>query len=309
MMIRHRSRSRSSSPATRASFVDRERGLASAAVAGLYERHRSKRQFEAARDGIRSVARSRSRSRSRSRLMTPSSLGEAHKVMKNDYARPEHSIYDFPRVNRAVSNIAKPATSPIIIRQRAEPPTGISTSSAIDFHESQTDLGDSASTKLHATVDVGTDLSLSEDGYDSDSTGNHDHQPDARSELLEKLMTGFRDTYFAAVKTWLCQKHIRARQGNQSGTNAAGESNDNAIALPQNRLGGVGKHKRRSEDRDHDDDGGDSNQRKKPHISSPGKDDSVKRKLACPFFKRKPRIYMLWKSCPGPGWDSVHHLK
>ncbi|RFU31470.1 hypothetical protein B7463_g4863, partial [Scytalidium lignicola] len=31
--------------------------------------------------------------------------------------------------------------------------------------------------------------------------------------------------------------------------------------------------------------------------------------LACPFFKHNPRKYMYWRSCPGPGWNTVHRIK
>jgi hypothetical protein len=31
--------------------------------------------------------------------------------------------------------------------------------------------------------------------------------------------------------------------------------------------------------------------------------------FACPFFKYNPRKYMCWRSCPGPGWKTVHRIK
>jgi hypothetical protein len=31
--------------------------------------------------------------------------------------------------------------------------------------------------------------------------------------------------------------------------------------------------------------------------------------FACPFFKYNPRKYMRWRSCPGPGWNTVHRIK
>jgi hypothetical protein len=31
--------------------------------------------------------------------------------------------------------------------------------------------------------------------------------------------------------------------------------------------------------------------------------------FACPFFKYNPRKYMCWRSCPGPGWNTVHRIK
>lgn len=33
------------------------------------------------------------------------------------------------------------------------------------------------------------------------------------------------------------------------------------------------------------------------------------RKLACPYFKRDPSTYQNWRTCPGPGWGTVHRLK
>ena len=33
------------------------------------------------------------------------------------------------------------------------------------------------------------------------------------------------------------------------------------------------------------------------------------RNFACPFFKHNPSRYMSWRSCPGPGWNSVHRVK
>ncbi|KAK3307688.1 uncharacterized protein B0T15DRAFT_393551 [Chaetomium strumarium] len=36
---------------------------------------------------------------------------------------------------------------------------------------------------------------------------------------------------------------------------------------------------------------------------------SVSGKFACPYFKRNPKKYRKWTSCPGPGWDEVHRAK
>ncbi|KAK1752041.1 hypothetical protein QBC47DRAFT_306505 [Echria macrotheca] len=33
------------------------------------------------------------------------------------------------------------------------------------------------------------------------------------------------------------------------------------------------------------------------------------KKFACPYFKRNPKKYSKWTSCPGPGWDEVHRVK
>jgi hypothetical protein len=37
--------------------------------------------------------------------------------------------------------------------------------------------------------------------------------------------------------------------------------------------------------------------------------DAGAKKFACPYFKRNPKKYRKWTSCPGPGWDEVHRVK
>jgi hypothetical protein len=34
-----------------------------------------------------------------------------------------------------------------------------------------------------------------------------------------------------------------------------------------------------------------------------------RRKFACPFYKRDPERHCKWRSCSGPGWDTIHRLK
>ncbi|KAF2093348.1 hypothetical protein NA57DRAFT_81278 [Rhizodiscina lignyota] len=41
----------------------------------------------------------------------------------------------------------------------------------------------------------------------------------------------------------------------------------------------------------------------------PGHYDLAERRLACPYFQRNPSRYMSRRSCPGPGWKSVHRVK
>ncbi|KAL2022647.1 hypothetical protein VTK56DRAFT_4991 [Thermocarpiscus australiensis] len=59
--------------------------------------------------------------------------------------------------------------------------------------------------------------------------------------------------------------------------------------------------------------GGDGDGRRKKPKAAPS--DSVasggygSRKFACPYFKRNPRKYRNWTSCPGPGWEEVHRVK
>lgn len=53
-------------------------------------------------------------------------------------------------------------------------------------------------------------------------------------------------------------------------------------------------------------DGGD--RRRKGRGLSGFSADTTKR-LACPYYKRNPRKYCTWTSCPGPGWDEIHRVK
>lgn len=32
-------------------------------------------------------------------------------------------------------------------------------------------------------------------------------------------------------------------------------------------------------------------------------------RLACPYFKHNPPKYQQWRTCPGPGWETVHRVK
>jgi hypothetical protein len=44
-------------------------------------------------------------------------------------------------------------------------------------------------------------------------------------------------------------------------------------------------------------------------LDTVGAGEGAKPKFACPYFKRNPKKYRQWTSCPGPGWDEVHRVK
>ncbi|KAL2196686.1 hypothetical protein P885DRAFT_36905 [Corynascus similis CBS 632.67] len=58
---------------------------------------------------------------------------------------------------------------------------------------------------------------------------------------------------------------------------------------------------------DTDGDGRRKKSKRTPSAATTGNGGS--RKFACPYFKRNPRKYRQWTSCPGPGWDEVHRVK
>ncbi|KAL2158714.1 hypothetical protein VTH06DRAFT_4196 [Thermothelomyces fergusii] len=60
------------------------------------------------------------------------------------------------------------------------------------------------------------------------------------------------------------------------------------------------------------DEGEDGDGRRKKSKRSPNAAGTGGRgspKFACPYFKRNPKKYRKWTSCPGPGWDEVHRVK
>jgi hypothetical protein len=59
-----------------------------------------------------------------------------------------------------------------------------------------------------------------------------------------------------------------------------------------------------------DDDGDGTDKRRCVQPStSPIRRTGPKRKFACPFFKHDAEKHQRWRSCRGPGWDTVHRVK
>jgi hypothetical protein len=59
-------------------------------------------------------------------------------------------------------------------------------------------------------------------------------------------------------------------------------------------------------------DGDGDGRRKKARLGSSAAEvagGSLSGKFACPYFKRNPKKYRKWTSCPGPGWNEVHRVK
>lgn len=60
----------------------------------------------------------------------------------------------------------------------------------------------------------------------------------------------------------------------------------------------------------HEEPDGDGRRKKaKRVLDTVGVAENGRRKFACPYFKRNPKKYRKWTSCPGPGWDEVHRVK
>jgi len=123
-----------------------------------------------------------------------------------------------------------------------------------------------------------------------------------KEQLIDRLMLRFYEIFnttgFSGAKD----------QGSSSAPNV---STSHSNTSPQ-RSSNAGSKKRTSDERgeDQDDENDNSNSRKRSKNSDGAAVlDEEKKKLACPYFKHNPRKYQGLRSCPGPGWDTVHRLK
>lgn len=79
----------------------------------------------------------------------------------------------------------------------------------------------------------------------------------------------------------------------------------------QERATKSGKRSRTSREKDHLLDESDEDDRETVTLKARlnGPEYGNLQKLACPYYKRSPHKYSKFRSCKGPGWDSVHRLK
>jgi hypothetical protein len=91
-------------------------------------------------------------------------------------------------------------------------------------------------------------------------------------------------------------------QGNAGNTSRTGRGGSQS---------GGSKRKSRIEDTlppdDQDEDG--TNKRRRISITTTTEDSESGPRFACPFFKHDPNRYRNRRTCPGPGWPTVHRMK
>lgn len=127
--------------------------------------------------------------------------------------------------------------------------------------------------------------------------------PLRKRELVDRIMLDFYAMFDPSSRIIACA-------GSSSSTPQQSDGYDKFVRGPSSR-GGEYKRKATDEDSsDRDDDADrDSNKRRRPDPSNPGVNLEATKKFACPYFKHNPRRYQSVRSCPGPGWDTVHRLK
>ncbi|GAB1318649.1 metalloendopeptidase [Madurella fahalii] len=141
-----------------------------------------------------------------------------------------------------------------------------------------------------------------------------------RQDFINRIMRGlcqFLDSKIADThKTKSHGATSSPRPPNECGETSAGRGSGSREE-DQGRGSGTPSHivdtarQRRAESRDQSGDGGDdvddgdNRRRKRPRTES----SDEPRRFACPYYKRNPKRYSKWTSCPGPGWDEVHRVK
>jgi hypothetical protein len=124
-----------------------------------------------------------------------------------------------------------------------------------------------------------------------------------KRELVRRLMAEFYSMFYPESGL------ITHGRPNSSAT----QQNTETYLSVNGQSSGNGGRKRKASDEDSPlrENNGDenSNKRPRPSLSNPDDDSDTPKKFACPYFKRNPRKYQRFRSCPGPGWDTVHRVK
>jgi len=121
------------------------------------------------------------------------------------------------------------------------------------------------------------------------------------------LSRGERRYVDAVRKRKLCVPRFVAGNSRSSGgiPRCSGVVADN----DKPRGSGVSRGKRPAEDNSSDRDDSGNESRKDPKRSRPNNDAFGQRPFACPYFKRNPGRFKDQRTCPGPGFKSVHRVK
>lgn len=165
----------------------------------------------------------------------------------------------------------------------------------------------------------------SDDEYSSDSE-SEDHSPvthktpmrasrddivgSVLSPVKRELVDGIMDEFgFLFAPTPAVRSH--------AGSDATSASQTAAVLSGSSSIGEMGSGGRKrgmaeeetSRNRGNGRGNGDDPNKRQKLVSDPKDGPSVSTKLACPFYKRDPEKYRNQRSCPGPGWNTVHRLK
>jgi hypothetical protein len=181
----------------------------------------------------------------------------------------------------------------------------------------------STDTSLHVVQSSETSFSdETEDEGTSDVTDYSDQIFKSSNQLVEgdpELQAVLTSFGLAVAKRVLHQLQMvrekigsfrtqTASGGISSYSKTTGSTDSGSTSQPSKSTGKRLRRDNNSSPPGGDGSGDDSNKRRKAGEAAP---DPIllRRKFACPFYKRNPGRNQRWRSCAGPGWDSIHRLK
>ncbi|KAF2006099.1 hypothetical protein P154DRAFT_517816 [Amniculicola lignicola CBS 123094] len=154
---------------------------------------------------------------------------------------------------------------------------------------------------LTSTSSVGN-YSITDDSEEDEMDERSAMLPKATMKTIELIMRKIEVNlgYVAYIQAAGAQS---SKEQNSSGSTARG-------GRRASTQGTVGKRKSRGEGdspSENPDDNG-SNKRRRVSITTT-EDSEIGPRFACPFYKHDPNRYRSRRTCPGPGWPTVHRMK
>ncbi|KAF0329289.1 hypothetical protein GQ607_003598 [Colletotrichum asianum] len=156
---------------------------------------------------------------------------------------------------------------------------------------------------------VTSSQSILESSCSSSSFSSHESDRLSASAWKRILLDRLMEYFYSVISPSLASEATIQTQAGQRESTRKGVIAGRLMSGSSATQGGQSKEnsKRRSEDHEADrsDDG---DEQKRPRLGSSASEVS---RLACPYFKKTPQRYCTskWRSCPGPGWETVHRVK
>jgi hypothetical protein len=178
-------------------------------------------------------------------------------------------------------------------------------------HDQKDDLRAEAS---HSDAAVSEDTGEHSDSTDSSNTTNESRTPTPsslsarKSALVEDLMEYFSTLFPTCCRSTPGIKGASGLASSQEHTNETEQSNSQSGSPSQSAPRGTNRNREDKQSDDTADENGDGEPLRKRSKKANANNINMP-KLACPYFKRDPRKYQISRSCPGPGWETMHRLK
>lgn len=153
----------------------------------------------------------------------------------------------------------------------------------------------------YSSADCDSESDFTDDDDDNKSKACYNVSPEAHKLIKYLLCKVQWHLYFSSIILYAGSSRC------SSNCREAGSSGPNHEEPHR-----FSREKRRASDRDGEQGNGEGyNHPKKRRKVTPGSDAEMMlaRPFACPFFKHDPRFYSARRSCPGPGWPTVHRMK